>query len=222
MYFRWRRDHASLHYFAVQQSSYDIFSILAEIPNPPAPSKSSSSTAPTTGGVLLTPTSNYWDRIDLVLNILEMWTCLLFRSLPKASLVAYLPPGSPVPTGPPESLNVALPLDQGVEMSERDVVDLRTVKDPLLREWFRLDEGEVVAAAPVQPDMSATSAVSERERRGYAVRGPEDYAADEQRKSQEGPREISPSVMVVVGFVAVTVLVMISGLRKPQLPKSRW
>jgi len=36
MYFRWRRDHASLHYFAVQRSSYDIFSILAEIPKPPS------------------------------------------------------------------------------------------------------------------------------------------------------------------------------------------
>jgi len=106
-------------------------------------------------------------------------------------------------------------------MSERDVVDLRTVKDPLLREWFRLDEGEVVAAAPVQPDRSSTSAVSERERRGYAVRGREDYAGNEQWKLQGGPGGISPGIMMVVGVLAVTLIVIFSSSRKPQLPGSR-
>ncbi|KAF2496257.1 hypothetical protein BU16DRAFT_581639 [Lophium mytilinum] len=160
MYFRYRRDHPSLHYFAVQRSSFDIFSILAVVPNPPS-----------------TPTppqaSNFHDRPDLLLNILEMWVCLLFRSLPVASLHTYLPPGSLVSMGPPESLNVALPLDQGVEMAEREMVDLKAVRDPLLREWFKLDEGEVAV-------VGATAATARRggggvQRRARGGRG--DFAA---------------------------------------------
>ncbi|KAF2808449.1 uncharacterized protein BDZ99DRAFT_499764 [Mytilinidion resinicola] len=181
MYFRYRRDHPSLHYFAVQRSSFDVFSILAVVP--PPPSNQTPSQAP-----------NFHDRPDLLLNILEMWLCLLFRSLPVASLHAYLPPGSLVSMGPPESLNVALPLDQGVEMGEREMVDIKAARDPLLREWFKLDEGEVAVVGSAATARRAGGQRTERSEWG--------------QREEVGGTEVSPVMMfiflgaaVVLGFL---------------------
>lgn len=116
--FRYRRDNKSLHYYALQRSSYDSFCVLAKLP--------SSSTKP---GM---------DRPDLLLNILEMWCCLLFRSLPSPSLREYLPPTYKLPPlGPPESLNIALPLDQGTPLYAQGMkLDLSYSKDPLILEYL--------------------------------------------------------------------------------------
>ncbi|KAF2199237.1 hypothetical protein GQ43DRAFT_399228, partial [Delitschia confertaspora ATCC 74209] len=115
-YFRYRRDNPSLHYYAVQNSTYDVWAVLATLP------AGINSSAP---GM---------DRPDLVLNILEMWCGLLFRCLPRQFLREYLPSEFPVPAGPPDGLNIDCPLDHGLDIKEHEWVDMSQTQDPLVKE----------------------------------------------------------------------------------------
>ncbi|QDS67582.1 hypothetical protein FKW77_003588 [Venturia effusa] len=107
--FRYRRDHISFHNYIVDRSSKDIFVVLATITKP-------------------------IEKSDLVLNVLETWCCLLFRSLPKPTLEDWL--GNGLEEGIP-SLNVALPLDTGDEMASKTAFELLKQSDEVLaREYY--------------------------------------------------------------------------------------
>lgn len=120
--FRYRRDNPSLHYHAVQNSSFDIFAVLATLPSPRTP------------GYHDLPGM---DRPDLLLNILEMWTCLLFRCLPQQILVEYLPVTRALGEGHLNvALNISNPLEQG-EKGSREWVDLSGSGDPLVQDYLK-------------------------------------------------------------------------------------
>lgn len=80
------------------------------------------------------------DQPQLLLNVLEMWCCLLLRSLPVQTLETWLPPSTRIqPQGAPAALNIANPLDHG-ERGGRQWVDLSTSEDPLVREYVKAGE----------------------------------------------------------------------------------
>jgi hypothetical protein len=82
------------------------------------------------------------DQPDLYLNVLEMWCCLLFRSLPPQILAEYLPDEAlsgqkkTVSVG----LNIANPLDHGGKEAF-DWVDLSESDDPLVLEYVHGTDG---------------------------------------------------------------------------------
>ncbi|KAF2691130.1 hypothetical protein K458DRAFT_412445 [Lentithecium fluviatile CBS 122367] len=115
--FRYRRDNPSLHYHAVQQSIYNVFGILAAIPNPHM------------GNHALPG----MDCPDLLLNLLEMWMCLVFRCLPQQTLVKWLPEEVRA-AGEFGALNIASPLDFGAK--EREWADLSEWEDPLVQGYL--------------------------------------------------------------------------------------
>jgi hypothetical protein len=120
--FRYRRDNPSLHYYAVQNSIYDVFAVLAMLPHSNAPGTSE------IPGM---------DQPDLFLNVLETWCCLLFRCLPHQALAEYLVPesieGKDFESG---ALNIANPLDHGGD-SAWDCIDLKESRDPLVLAYLR-------------------------------------------------------------------------------------
>jgi hypothetical protein len=131
--FRYRRDHPSLHYYALEWSVYNVFGVCAVLP--PAPSSSFSSSSSLVAGM---------ERSDLVMNVLEMWICLVFRSLPSDTLGEWLPDDELVDKGRKTAkegvvggLNVATPLDQGVGIKDMPFVDLSGEVDPVIRDYLR-------------------------------------------------------------------------------------
>lgn len=70
------------------------------------------------------------------MNVLETWCCLLFRSLPRATLEEYL--GSGLEDGIP-SLNIALPLDTGDEMASKTAFELLRHADEELAKAYYWD-----------------------------------------------------------------------------------
>ncbi|KAF2842397.1 hypothetical protein M501DRAFT_413611 [Patellaria atrata CBS 101060] len=101
--FRYRRDHKSFHYFAVEDSTWDTFVILATIPSP------------------LKALSHGHDNasVALLLNVLEMWCALMLRTLQPAQAEQYLPPGEAVEESTWFPLNVASPIDHGDSTVQR-------------------------------------------------------------------------------------------------------
>ncbi|KAH7414207.1 hypothetical protein DE146DRAFT_750369 [Phaeosphaeria sp. MPI-PUGE-AT-0046c] len=125
--FRYRRDNPSLHYHAMQKSIYNAIGVVAQIPSQGM------------GNHALPG----MDCQDLLLNVLEMWICLVFRSLPLQTLEEWLPNDGSVKEGRKSGLegefcglNIALPLDQGEK--QREWVDLSNDEDPLVREYANL------------------------------------------------------------------------------------
>ena len=125
--FRYRRDHPSLHYYVLEWSIYNVFGVLAVLPS---------------GGYGNAVPG--MDHPELVMNVLEMWMCLMFRTLPEDTLKEWLPDDVLVDKkkltakeGVVGGLNVASPLDQGVEMKERDFVDLSEEDDPIIRDYLK-------------------------------------------------------------------------------------
>lgn len=128
--FRYRRDHPSLHYYALEWSVYNVFGVCAVLPPP----LSSSSSSLVVG----------MEKSDLVMNVLEMWICLVFRSLPSDTLGEWLPDDELVDKGRKTAkegvvggLNVATPLDQGVGVKDMPFVDLSEEVDPVIRDYLR-------------------------------------------------------------------------------------
>lgn len=85
------------------------------------------------------------DDVSLLLNVLEMWMCLVFRSLPDDSLARWLPDENSAISrkrktakeGVVGGLNVACPLDQGTTgMAERSFVHLDTEADALVKRYW--------------------------------------------------------------------------------------
>jgi hypothetical protein len=123
--FRYRRDNPSLHYYALENSTYNTIGAVASIPSPHAGNQGLPG----------------MDAPDLLLNVLEMWVCLVFRSLPDAVLEEWVPEHEAVSKGRKEGkegvywgLNVACPLDNG---GERRFVDLSESQDPLVQEYLK-------------------------------------------------------------------------------------
>jgi hypothetical protein len=123
--FRYRRDNPSLHYHAMQNSIYNSIGLIAQVPSP----NMGNQTLP---GM---------DCPDLLLNMLEMWMCLVFRSLPLQTLDIWLPEDGTLKKGRKSGqegefggLNVASPLDQGEK--QREWLDLSECEDPLIREYL--------------------------------------------------------------------------------------
>ncbi|KAH7095856.1 hypothetical protein FB567DRAFT_460932 [Paraphoma chrysanthemicola] len=125
--FRYRRDNPSLHYHAMQQSIYNAIGLVAVLPSP------------NMGNHALPG----MDCPDLLLNILEMWTCLIFRTLPPQTLEEWLPSDGTITTrkksgleGEFGGLNIACPLDHGEKT--RDWLDLSDSDDALIRDYLGL------------------------------------------------------------------------------------
>ncbi|KAF2790538.1 hypothetical protein K505DRAFT_340349 [Melanomma pulvis-pyrius CBS 109.77] len=128
--FRHRRDNPSLHYHAYQNSIFNTFGILATLP-PATPGNQNH----------LLPGM---DCPDLLLNILEMWFCLMFRALPSQTLEEWLPAGAGVRSKEgreqqPMALNITSPLDQGYR-GERVWLDLSASNDPLVQDYLNAGE----------------------------------------------------------------------------------
>ncbi|KAF2869754.1 hypothetical protein BDV95DRAFT_576210 [Massariosphaeria phaeospora] len=119
--FRYRRDNPSFHYHALQNSTFNIFGVLAVLPS----SNLGNHALP---GM---------DCPDLMLNVLEMWSSLIFRTLQEDTLRAWLPEGTKLRSKGTEHgpLNIAVPLDQGSK-SVREWLDLSKSEDPLLVEYI--------------------------------------------------------------------------------------
>lgn len=125
--FRYRRDNPSLHYHAMQQSIYNAIGLAAVIPSP----NMGNQTLP---GM---------DSPDLLLNVLETWMCLVFRTLPKQLLEEWLPDDGTINKSRKEGqegafggLNIACPLDHGEK--QREWLDLSESDDPLIRDYLGL------------------------------------------------------------------------------------
>ncbi|OAG14060.1 hypothetical protein CC77DRAFT_1026124 [Alternaria alternata] len=197
--FRYRRDHFSLHYYALEWSVYNVFGVCAVFP--PAPSSSFSSSSSLVVGM---------ERSDLVMNVLEMWMCLVFRSLPSDTLQEWLPDDELVDKGRKTAkegvvggLNVATPLDQGVEVKDMPFVDLSGELDPVIRDYLRevkRRKGDVQQVENVKITDGAVE-VDEEER---ALRK-KMYAEKARRYSKRRETDIVIPQWVFLGAVAVGV-----------------
>jgi hypothetical protein len=123
--FRYRRDNPSLHYYAMQHSIYNAIGLIAQLPSPNMGNHSLPG----------------MDCPDLLMNVMEMWMCLVFRTLPLQSLDTWLPDEKSVKKGRKSGqegefggLNIALPLDQGEK--QREWLDMSNSEDPLIREYL--------------------------------------------------------------------------------------
>lgn len=200
--FRYRRDHPSLHYYALEWSVYNVFGVCAVLP--PAPSSFSSSSSFLPG----------MERSDLVMNVLEMWMCLVFRSLPSDTLEEWLPDDELVDKGRKTAkegvlggLNVATPLDQGVEVKDMPFVDLSGEVDPVIRDYLRevkRRKGDVQQVENVKIK-DVTVDVDEEER---ALRK-RMYAEKARRYSKRRDTDIVIPQWVFLGAVAVGVGVLL-------------
>ena len=198
--FRYRRDHPSLHYYALEWSAYNVFGVCAVLP----PSSFSSSSSLVAG----------MERSDLVMNVLEMWMCLVFRSLPSDTLEEWLPDDELVDKGRKMAkegvvggLNVATPLDQGVEVKDMPFVDLSGEVDPVIRDYLRevkRREGDVQQVENVTIK-DVTTEVDEEER---ALRK-KMYAEKARRYSKRRETDIVIPQWVFLGAVAVGVGVLL-------------
>jgi hypothetical protein len=116
--FRYRRDHPSLHNYAMDRSISDKFVILATL-------------------------NEACDDAPLVINLLEMWCCVMFGTLPGAMLKEWALLGLAPAEGnrrlavTNNGLNIALPLDTGDEMASKAAFPaLRNSKDSLARNYY--------------------------------------------------------------------------------------
>jgi hypothetical protein len=122
--FRYRRDNPSLHYHAMQHSIYNAIGLVAQVPS----SNIGNQSLP---GM---------DAPELLMNVLEMWMCLVFRTLPPQTLDLWLPGDGTVKRrkegqeGEFGGLNIACPLDQGE--AQREWIDLSDSDDPLIRDYL--------------------------------------------------------------------------------------
>jgi hypothetical protein len=186
--FRHRRDNPSLHYHAIHLSIYNAIGSLALLPSP----HMGNHTLP---GM---------DDPALLLNLLEMWMCLVFRTLPPQTLAEYLP--SAVDAKPRVGkegefggLNIASPLEQGTGAWTQ--VDLSESQDPLVRDYLdtqaqkasRLNvRGGTMSVGEVDPHAATKKAYAEKaQRRNAGSQGQAYFSAG---------TVVAFSVAIVLGF----------------------
>jgi len=205
--FRYRRDHPSLHYYALEWSIYNVFGVLAVLPS---------------GGYGNAVPG--MDHPDLMMNVLEMWMCLVFRSLPEDTLKEWLPDDILVEKkrltakeGIVGGLNVASPLDQGVEMKEREFVDLSEEDDPVIRDYLKdvqRKKGDGLVGEQMKERKTKDVEVDEEER---ALR--KKMYAEKARRYQRRDTDIVVPQWAFLGAMAVGVGIML--LRSSGGPQAR-
>ncbi|KAF1364963.1 hypothetical protein EJ07DRAFT_58130, partial [Lizonia empirigonia] len=182
--FRYRRDNPSLHYHALQSSIYNAIGVLAVLP----------------GQGMGNHTLPGMDEPALLMNVLEMWMCLVFRSLPVPILDEWIPDG--ISAGRKEGkegefggLNIQSPLDQGDGTTEW--VDLSTSEDPLVREY--LSAG--VVKSEEKPDVVDDVELRKRE------------YAEKARKLNHGQKGVtlSSNTLIVFGVGVVLGFALVKG-----------
>jgi hypothetical protein len=143
----------SLHHLALRTLNENFFVVLCDMALPKEP------TAAT----------------GLVLNIIEMWGVMLFRSLSAHTLQPWMPPNTTVTND--YILNTALPLLQGQKEPEKDWAYLRGTEDPLLKEYYakRVEQAteQLAQYRALQGDRMRAQYLEEElvEVRGYEVDG---------------------------------------------------
>ena len=180
--FRYRRDNPSLHYHALQHSIYNAIGVLAVLPSSGM------------GGIGLPG----MDDPGLLLNVLEMWMGLVFRSLPACMLEEWLPEGvekerKEGKEGVFGGLNIRSPLDQGNSTSEW--VDLSGSDDPLVREYLGLD---------VKPKLDNEVEARKKE------------YTEKARKLNQGQKGVtlSANTLIIFGMGVVLGFAMVKGLQR--------
>ncbi|KAH4108291.1 hypothetical protein HBI25_177630 [Parastagonospora nodorum] len=198
--FRYRRDNPSLHYHAMQHSIYNSIGLIAQVPSP----NMGNHTLP---GM---------DCPDLLLNVLEMWMCLVFRSLPLQILDTWLPDDATVKKGRKSGqegefggLNIAIPLDQGG--AQREWLDLSECEDPLIREYLGRGKESAKVEAKEEEDSP------EQRRTKYTEK------ARSYNKQRTEPPVATPPVAGYIFGAAVAFLIGAALLRGyASRPQGRW
>jgi hypothetical protein len=115
-----REANPSLHYYALQASDHDYYVILSTVPD-----------AESCKGLGI---RGDYGRHSPLLDLLEMWCCLMFQTLPEKYLREYLP--KDIPTQENRGLNLHLPLHpSGSDLPEiRDI--LAESPDPLHQAYY--------------------------------------------------------------------------------------
>ncbi|CBX92863.1 hypothetical protein LEMA_P055690.1 [Plenodomus lingam JN3] len=201
--FRYRRDNPSLHYHALQGSVYNAFGIVAVVPR----------------GI------KGMDDVGLMLNLLEMWVCLIFRTLPEQVLEEWLPGHPDVGKGRKEGkegvfggLNVACPLDSGSR--EREWVDMSGSDDPLVRDYLSVDrmKEEEVARKEVRDEKRMKKLVIE----DTPEQRKRTYAEHARRFNEAAQHEIRVPQWVVLGAIATMVGIVVFSNRGGVQPRAKW
>lgn len=186
--FRYRRDNPSLHYHAMQHSLFDNFCVLATLPSPGSK------------GYQSLPGM---DQPELVLNVLEMWCCLLFRTLPRQTLEFWLPEhlskGAKLYKGSTTSmgLNIASPLDHG-DNGSREWVDLMTSDDSLVLQYVKGNEEPKVEVKQEKFDEEIKPSLAEET----------DYSVDKNRGLPRLEFEVSINPVHLIGAAVLGLAVM--------------
>jgi hypothetical protein len=164
------------------------------------------------------------ERPDLVMNVLEMWMCLVFRSLPSDTLGEWLPDDELVDKGRKTAkegvvggLNVATPLDQGVGIKDMPFVDLSGEVDPVIWDYLRevkRRKGDVQQVENVKIK-NGTVEVDEEER---ALRK-KMYAEKVRRYQKKRDKDVVIPQWVFLGALAVGVGVLL--FRSSRAPRGK-
>ncbi|KAJ4354580.1 uncharacterized protein N0V89_006317 [Didymosphaeria variabile] len=153
--FRYRRDHASLHYHALHASDDNAYGVLCVLPSS------------NMGGHRLPG----MDREALLLNVLEMWMGLVFRCLPAKTLEEWIPSSFSRSSGL-GALNIQCPLEN-YDGARREMVDLSGSEDLLVREWGEMKRAEWKEKVKKELDLvdreEETGVVVEEKTRNIAV-----------------------------------------------------
>lgn len=123
MCFRYRQKNPSLHYYALQHSQSDYFVTLSYVPDTNSCRRLGIQSAGT-------------QTSELLMDLLETWCCLMFRSLPRKYLKEFLPMDFQLQKTNCENLNLKLPLqNSGADWNETRGILLAS-SDPFYQEYY--------------------------------------------------------------------------------------
>ncbi|KAH7385753.1 hypothetical protein BKA66DRAFT_415843 [Pyrenochaeta sp. MPI-SDFR-AT-0127] len=206
--FRYRRDNPSLHYHAMQYSIYNTIGSVALLPSPGMGSHALPG----------------MDQPELLLNVLETWMCLMFRTLPSQTLEEWLCGVEGVDKKRKEGkegvftgLNIVNPVQQGGDV--RKWLDLNGSDDPLVLEYLAL--GKAGKSDAEQRKHSDIPYVKKYEEQDTPAEVQKRYIkAARQRMSQEQYEIRVPGWVLVSGLALALGIVLFNSSGGPQ-PKPR-
>ncbi|KAI8936235.1 hypothetical protein NX059_006659 [Plenodomus lindquistii] len=206
--FRYRRDNPSLHYHALQGSVYNAFGVVAQVP---------------VGGAARG--LGEMEDVGLLLNLAEMWVCLVFRTLPDEMLEEWLPDHRDVSKERREGkegvfggLNVACPLENGGK--EREWVDMSGSEDPLVREYLGVDRLKEEEEA--RREAREEKRVKKEEVEDTPEQRRKTYAEHARKFNEAAQHEIRVPQWVVFGTIAAMVGIVVLSNRGGMQPRGRW
>jgi hypothetical protein len=201
--FRYRRDNPSLHYHAMQHSIYNAIGLVAQVPSPNMGNESLPG----------------MDQPELLMNVLEMWMCLVFRTLPAPTLEAWLPSDGSVKRrkegaeGEFGGLNIACPLDQGE--AQREWLDLSEAEDPLIRDYLGLGRKGAEAEYKKRGDLQHVKAEEKngedtpaQRRINYTERA---RSFNKQWRQQENAPSQTVGIVIVVAMATLFGIALLRG-----------